>query len=430
MNDPTRQALFLAALLGAVLSAGPTNAQTYTLRTSVAAGGGSDAAGGTYTLLGTVGQPAAGTGAGGPYDLGAGFWPQAAPLLGPAPLVLARHAPFGLALTVTPLDRSRADGPADRFRFQVTVTNASEREQHFQVWTAVTLPDGAPYPVLAPQDLTLPPGEAFGPVSLVQEVPPNAPAGTYAYTVYVGAFPDEIAAGDGFLFTRPGTPAPHTRSTEEVAGTTRRVAPGSREASTGAGEATAPTREAHSRSRANAASRDGGTSADRRSAVPPSQTVTPRFARGGRALAFPMEWPVFIAATGQLVVENGDLSEAARFTEAPALDAEAIAAEATAPDAEVETGTTALPVEVALAPPYPNPARLQATLRFALPESQRVRLAVYDALGREVALLVSGEIEAGRHGAVLDAARLPSGTYLVRLEAGSETRTQRVTVLR
>jgi hypothetical protein len=59
-----------------------------------------------------------------------------------------------------------------------------------------------------------------------------------------------------------------------------------------------------------------------------------------------------------------------------------------------------------------------------------VRLAVYDVLGREVAVLVDGERPAGRHEAVLDGRMLPSGVYLVRLAAGGEVRTRAVTLAR
>jgi hypothetical protein len=80
--------------------------------------------------------------------------------------------------------------------------------------------------------------------------------------------------------------------------------------------------------------------------------------------------------------------------------------------------------------PNPNPSGGAVTLAFALPESGPVRLSVYDVLGREVAVLVDGEVGARRHEAVLNGSRLPSGTYVVRLEAGGAVQTQRVTLVR
>ncbi|MDX1419289.1 MAG: right-handed parallel beta-helix repeat-containing protein [Rubricoccaceae bacterium] len=89
-----------------------------------------------------------------------------------------------------------------------------------------------------------------------------------------------------------------------------------------------------------------------------------------------------------------------------------------------------LPGEPTFSAAYPNPFRTSATIGFALPEAQRVRLAVYDVLGREVAVLADGELAAGWHEAVLDGAGLPSGLYLVRLEAGTVVQTRRLTLAR
>ncbi|MDX1420000.1 MAG: M14 family zinc carboxypeptidase [Rubricoccaceae bacterium] len=83
-----------------------------------------------------------------------------------------------------------------------------------------------------------------------------------------------------------------------------------------------------------------------------------------------------------------------------------------------------------LGAPYPNPATEASTVAFTLPEAERVRLSVHDVLGREVAVLVDAEVEAGRHEALLVGAALPAGTYLVRLTAGGQVETQRVVIAR
>ena len=88
------------------------------------------------------------------------------------------------------------------------------------------------------------------------------------------------------------------------------------------------------------------------------------------------------------------------------------------------------PDAVRLAPNAPNPFAGATTLRYALPEAGPVRLAVYDALGREVAVLADGERGAGWHTAQMSAAGLASGTYLVRLVAGGEVRVGRMLVAR
>jgi len=88
-----------------------------------------------------------------------------------------------------------------------------------------------------------------------------------------------------------------------------------------------------------------------------------------------------------------------------------------------------LPDEVTLKS-YPNPVRRQGTLEYALPEASEVSLKVYDILGREVATVEQGRKQAGRHQVTFEAGRLSSGAYFGRLEAGGQTRTQKITVVR
>jgi glycosidase len=90
----------------------------------------------------------------------------------------------------------------------------------------------------------------------------------------------------------------------------------------------------------------------------------------------------------------------------------------------------AAPAAFELAAPFPNPASVVATVSFSLPSASDVRLEVYDLLGRRVAVLVDGQLPAGGHQSLLDAAGLSSGVYLVRLQAGSEVATTRLTLVR
>ena len=87
--------------------------------------------------------------------------------------------------------------------------------------------------------------------------------------------------------------------------------------------------------------------------------------------------------------------------------------------------------EFALQAAFPNPVRGQGTLRFSLPEAAGVTVSVYNALGQRVALLADGdEMAAGTHDLAFPTAGLAAGVYVVRLQAGANTGTQRVTVVR
>jgi beta-glucanase (GH16 family) len=58
---------------------------------------------------------------------------------------------------------------------------------------------------------------------------------------------------------------------------------------------------------------------------------------------------------------------------------------------------------------YPNPFNPSTTIRFSLPQRAYVTLKVFDVLGREVATLVNGELNAGEHSVSFSVEGLPSG---------------------
>lgn len=79
---------------------------------------------------------------------------------------------------------------------------------------------------------------------------------------------------------------------------------------------------------------------------------------------------------------------------------------------------------------YPNPASSRATVTFTLPEASEAAVQVFDVLGRAVTTLTEARLDAGRHTVLLDAAALSSGVYVVRLTAGGQVATQRLTIVR
>ena len=77
---------------------------------------------------------------------------------------------------------------------------------------------------------------------------------------------------------------------------------------------------------------------------------------------------------------------------------------------------------------YPNPARDQTILQWdALPE-QAFTLKVYDSLGR--IMLVENELRLSSPQYLLDTQQWPSGTYLVSMQVGTATYTQKLNVNR
>ena len=84
--------------------------------------------------------------------------------------------------------------------------------------------------------------------------------------------------------------------------------------------------------------------------------------------------------------------------------------------------------------PAPNPAASSVELSYAVPRDGRVRLAVYDLLGREVAVLFEGRRTAGRHAAIWDGRdasgrRAGAGVYFCRLSAAGTEETRKLVLL-
>ena len=55
---------------------------------------------------------------------------------------------------------------------------------------------------------------------------------------------------------------------------------------------------------------------------------------------------------------------------------------------------------------------------------------MYDALGRQVAVLREGGMDAGRHHVVFDAADLPGGLYTARLAVNGKTQTRKMLLMK
>jgi hypothetical protein len=76
---------------------------------------------------------------------------------------------------------------------------------------------------------------------------------------------------------------------------------------------------------------------------------------------------------------------------------------------------------------YPNPARVQATLRFTAQQTGAAQLHVYNTLGELVATLYNGVAEQGQlYERTLGGANLPAGLYTCRFTQQGKTVTQRV----
>ncbi len=84
-----------------------------------------------------------------------------------------------------------------------------------------------------------------------------------------------------------------------------------------------------------------------------------------------------------------------------------------------------------LSTPRPNPFQSTTTLELTLDQTTNVTVAVYDALGRQVALLHEGTLRPATYTLRVEAGDLPPGLYLVRATDGrGTTATRSVSLVR
>ena len=89
-----------------------------------------------------------------------------------------------------------------------------------------------------------------------------------------------------------------------------------------------------------------------------------------------------------------------------------------------------MPATAALALSGPNPFRRQTALTLSLPSPQTVEVALYDVLGRRVAVLHGGPLGAGTHALPVDGSPLPAGVYVVRAVGSSFSVSQALTLVK
>ncbi len=79
---------------------------------------------------------------------------------------------------------------------------------------------------------------------------------------------------------------------------------------------------------------------------------------------------------------------------------------------------------------YPNPFNPSTTIEYSVPEGSFVTLKVYNAIGKEVAVLVNEFQSPGTYRSEFNAVDLPSGTYFVNLRSGNFSETKKMSLLK
>jgi len=84
---------------------------------------------------------------------------------------------------------------------------------------------------------------------------------------------------------------------------------------------------------------------------------------------------------------------------------------------------------------YPNPFNPATTIPYTIERESAVTLVVYDMAGREIKRVAEGQKPTGSYTAVWNGSdergfQVPSGVYLVRLQAGSDVQTKKMILTR
>ena len=79
---------------------------------------------------------------------------------------------------------------------------------------------------------------------------------------------------------------------------------------------------------------------------------------------------------------------------------------------------------------YPNPFNPSTKIKFSIPQKENVILKVYNILGKEVAVLVNKEMEAGEYDIEFSSDGLNSGVYFYTLEAGNYRETKKMILMK
>jgi hypothetical protein len=81
-------------------------------------------------------------------------------------------------------------------------------------------------------------------------------------------------------------------------------------------------------------------------------------------------------------------------------------------------------------PNYPNPFNTSTTIRFGLPEESSVHIEVFNILGSPIGTVVEDRFAAGTYAVRWSSDEVPSGVYLVRMQAYSVSAKEFVSVRR
>ena len=98
-------------------------------------------------------------------------------------------------------------------------------------------------------------------------------------------------------------------------------------------------------------------------------------------------------------------------------------------------GIDQMPTTFAIDQNFPNPFNPTTTMNYQLPQASDVRITIYNVLGQKVRTLLNTRMDAGYHNVVWDGlndngARMASGLYMYKFEAGTYVQVQKMLMMK
>jgi len=97
---------------------------------------------------------------------------------------------------------------------------------------------------------------------------------------------------------------------------------------------------------------------------------------------------------------------------------------------EVRINVNTVPQYFSLSQNYPNPFNPSTIIEYGLPKNSRVKIIVFDMLGREVQTLVDEERSSGNYKIEFNANRLSGGVYFYQLQTSEFTQTKKFILMK
>lgn len=89
-----------------------------------------------------------------------------------------------------------------------------------------------------------------------------------------------------------------------------------------------------------------------------------------------------------------------------------------------------IPNDLLLSQNYPNPFNPVTKIKFGIPKTIRVKINIYNSIGKEIVTIIDEKMSAGHHSVNFDGSSLSSGLYFYKITAGKLQQVKKMLLIR